>query len=326
MPIATISNIYACTDDAGRPKSEENMSAQESARIKSFMENLRQAGERQAHILEAVAGVALVRNPGGKFIKKKCSNCGQEGHRRTHCPENQPVKREGDQADAVREGSKESLASGAEPQRPPSEAEEEATPMSEGNESEVQEACNAHPSTKQKPKTGRATRSKGAAPDEVDVSGREADAASHEPVKRRKVQQKAANKYGKYASRAAAIEEFRRLLGVHTRIAGDGRCWRYALLANLHLVDHATSMEENTCVKATATDVVIADELWALMVRNIHKCSSLTSTDRERIYKMTCRSWGHGAAFRYKASPPIACARLSGGVCSDEKPQLALAG
>lgn len=58
------------------------MSAQETARIKSFMENIRNAGERQAHILEAVAGVALVRNPGGKFTKKKCSTCGQEGHRR----------------------------------------------------------------------------------------------------------------------------------------------------------------------------------------------------------------------------------------------------
>lgn len=67
------------------------MTSNESERIKSFLDDIQKSGHQQACIMEAAAGVTIVRNPGGKDTKKKCTLCRQEGHRRAQCPNKQDI-------------------------------------------------------------------------------------------------------------------------------------------------------------------------------------------------------------------------------------------
>lgn len=254
----------------GRPRKAENMSAHESERFKSFLEKLHAQGEKQAHILEAAAGVALTKNPGGKHTKKRCSICRSENHRCTQCPELKEAHLR------VKEAHLRDPASSVSDKR-----DDHEPPIGASTEAEVEVKVGPRPKTHKRKEPQEAQ----------ELSKREQEPEPHNTGK-------VVSPYGPYVSRASALEELKHLMGQHLKVVGDGRCWRYAMLASLGMLQHATTMEEDHVKQVTAQDIKVADEFLEQMKRGMADFRGMSEREKKYILGFTSTTWGGETALR----------------------------
>lgn len=292
------------------------MSADQAERLKGFLENLSAQGQRQAHLLEAAAGMALTKNPGGKNTKKRCSICKSENHRRTTCPlkdsysaeENgAPQTHDTPSANATAQESQAATPADCEPSSDGAQmtdaqpaaadvAQQSADAEPKADDAQAADSelgADAAPSAADVAAAGSENKKLGGPAASSDDSDDFVEFIKQRCTRRRQTRTTAVvAPYGLYATKADALQELKELLGPRLEVLGDGRCWRYALLASLGVLQHATPMQKRLRA-VTPGDIAAADELLAMMKSDAKNTPAYTSELRKsRVMNLSARSWG----------------------------------